>query len=197
MVLSIPSGGTPVGYEIANALHLPMDLIIVRKVQIPFNTEAGFGAIDPDGEAIFNDNLLKQLDLTNNEIDAQIKKTMHVIHRRNRLFREAKPFPHLRDKCVILVDDGLASGFTMLAAIRFAKRRGAGRIVVAVPTASKKTIDFILPEVDELVCPNVRSRFPFAVADAYRNWYDLEDTEVMDIVGKIKVIRNNEKETKK
>ncbi len=85
---------------------------------------------------------------------------------------------------VFIVDDGLASGYTMLAAINFIKRKSPLKIIVAVPTASKKTVDSILPEVDELVCLNIRSGYPFAVADAYEDWYDLTDEEVLEILKK-------------
>jgi putative phosphoribosyl transferase len=185
IVLAIPSGGLPVAAEIANALDLPADLLIVRKIQIPLNTEAGFGAMSPDGEIILNEKLLRQLKLTEEEISTQIKKTFENIQQRNRLFREGKPYPHQEHDTVIIVDDGLASGFTMLAAVTFMKKRGAQKITAAVPTGSRNTVEFILPRVDELVCLNVRSGFPFAVADAYRNWYDLADREVMDIVRKM------------
>jgi predicted phosphoribosyltransferase len=184
IVFGIPSGGVPIASEIANALNLPIDLIIVRKIQIPYNPEAGFGAMGPDGEIILNEILLDQLRLTEDKIKTQIKKTMDVIKKRNQLFREERPFSSLKGKIAIIVDDGLASGFTMLAAIKFIKIKAPRKIIIAVPTASKKTIDFILPEIDELICLNVRRRFPFAVADAYRNWYDLTDEEVLDTIKK-------------
>jgi putative phosphoribosyl transferase len=187
MVLAIPSGGIPVASEIAHALDLPMDLMIVRKIQIPFNPEAGFGAMSPDGEIILNEQLLRQLKLTEDEISTQIKKTFETIQQRNRLFREGKPYPQPERDAIIIVDDGLASGFTMLAAVTFMRKRGAQKITVAVPTGSKNTIEFVLPEVDELVCLNVRSGFPFAVADAYRNWYDLADKEVMAIAKRMTI----------
>lgn len=189
IILAIPSGGVPVASEIADALKLPMDLIIARKIQIPYNPEAGFGAMGPDGEIILNERLLSQLRLTEDDIDKQIQRTKDILKKRNQLFRGEKPFPSLKDKIVIVVDDGLASGYTMLAAVGFIKRRIPLKIVVAVPTASERTADFILPEIDELVCLNVRSGFPFAVADAYKNWYDLTDEEVLDII-KTANIRN-------
>ena len=184
MVLAIPSGGVPVASAIAGSLNLPIDLIIVRKIQIPFNTEAGFGAMDPDGNVIFNEGLLNHLKLTENQIRTQIKQTTDVITKRNRLFREGKPYPALQNRDVIVADDGLASGYTMLAAVRFIKRKNPHKIIAAVPTGSKRTIEFILPELDELVCLNVRSRFPFAVADAYVKWHDLTDKEVLNILKK-------------
>lgn len=179
IILGIPSGGVPVASEIVEMLHLPMDLMIVRKIQIPFNPEAGFGAIGPDGEVILNEQLTVQLGLTEEEIKSQAEKTQEGIRRRNRVFRRGKPFPSLTNKIVILVDDGLALGYTMLAAVRFVKRKNPEKIIVAVPTASKRTVDFILAEVDELICLNVRHGISFAVADAYHNWYDLTDDEVL------------------
>lgn len=182
IVFGIPSGGVPIASEIASSLNLPFDLIIVRKIQIPFNPEAGFGAMDPDCKIILNEGLLSQLRLTEDEIRTQIKKTMDVVTKRNHLFRGGRPYPSLENKNVIIVDDGLASGYTMLAAVQFIKRKVPKKMIVAVPTGSRRTIDFILPETDELICFNVRSMFPFAVADAYRNWYDLTDKEVLDIL---------------
>jgi putative phosphoribosyl transferase len=189
LVFGIPSGGVPVASEIADALKLPMDLIIVRKIQIPYNPEAGFGAMEPEGEVILNERLLNQLRLTEREIKTQIQRTKDILKKRNRLFRGEKPFPSLKEKIVIVVDDGLASGYTMLAAIKFIKRKLPQKIIIAVPTASERTVNFILIEVDELICLNVRSRLPFAVADAYRTWYDLTDKEVLDII-KTANIRN-------
>lgn len=184
IVFGIPSGGVPVASEIAKALSLPLDLIIVRKIQIPYNPESGFGAVGPDGRVIFNEILLNRLNLTDDEIREQVKNTMDMIQRRDHLFRGDRPYPQLKGKNVILVDDGLASGYTMLSAVRFIKRHGPEKIVVAVPTASKRTIDYIIPETDELLCLNVRTGFSFAVADAYINWYDLTDKEVLDILKK-------------
>lgn len=184
MIFAIPSGGVPVAAEISRELEIPMDLLIVRKIQIPYNPEAGFGAISPDGEVIFNERLLNQLVLTKDEINNQIKKTKEIIEQRNMLFRHGRPYPLIKDKYVIIVDDGLASGYTMLAAINFIKRKDPKKVIVSVPTASEKTVDFLLNKADEIVCLNVRSGFPFAVADAYINWYDLSDEEVLEILKK-------------
>ncbi len=184
MIFAIPSGGVPVAAEISRELEIPMDLVIVRKIQIPYNPEAGFGAISPDGEVIFNERLLSQLVLTKDEINNQIKKTKEIIEQRNMLFRHGKPYPPIKDKDVIIVDDGLASGYTMFAAINFIKRKDPKKIIVSVPTASEKTVNFLLNKVDEIICLNIRSGFPFAVADAYINWYDLSDEEVLEILKK-------------
>lgn len=179
LVFGIPSGGVPVAAEIARFLELPLDLLIVRKVQIPWNPEAGFGAVNPDGEVIFNDALLKSLRLSQAEINEQVNKTLRILQKRQALFRAERPYPDLTGKTVILADDGLASGYTMLAAIKFIQKRSPKKIVVAVPTGFVQTVNFIQPEVDELVCLNIRGGLSFAVADAYQNWYDLTDAEVL------------------
>ncbi len=182
IVLGIPSGGMPVAKEIAGALNLSLDLMIVRKLQMPYNPEAGFGAMTLDGEIILNQQLVDWLGLTEDEIRRQAEDTFEVIKRRNQVFRKGRPFPSINGRIVIIVDDGLASGYTMLTAVRFVKRNKPEKIIIAVPTASGRTVDLILPEADELVCLNVRNGISFAVADAYRNWYDLSDEEVLSII---------------
>ncbi len=182
LILAIPSGGLPVAAEIARALILPLDIIIVRKLQIPNNPEAGFGAMGPDGDVIVNEELLSQLMLTEETVKTQIKKTEEVIRKRDRLFRAGRPFPSCKDRSVIVVDDGLASGYTMLAALKHIRRKMPSSLIAAVPTGSERTIKIIQRETDEVVCLNVRSGFSFAVANAYRNWYDLTDEDVLTIL---------------
>ncbi len=182
LILGIPAGGVPVAAEMAKALAMPLDIIIVRKFQIPFNPEAGFGAMGPDGEVILNEELLSQLALTEEAIRVQVRKTGEVIRKRDRLFRDGRPFPSCRGRTVIVVDDGLASGYTMLAALKYIKRKMPSRLIAAVPTGPERTINKILGETDEVICLNVRSGYSFAVADAYRNWHDLTDEDVLAIL---------------
>ena len=184
IVLAIPAGGVPVAAEIATALNLPADLLIVRKIQLPDNTEAGFGAMGPEGEFVLNEPLVHYLGLREDDIVTQKLKTRDVINWREQVFRDGRPYQDMNNKNAIIVDDGLASGYTLLAAIGFIRRKGAKKIIAVVPTASRKTVEFILPQVDELVCLNVRAGFFFAVADAYRNWYDLEDDEVISLINR-------------
>ena len=181
IVLAIPAGGVPVAFEIARRLKLLMDVAIVRKIQIPGNTEAGFGAMGPDGEVIFNEGLMRTLRLTKEEVQQQTDKTRKTLEARDRLFREDRPFPDLSGKDVILVDDGLASGYTMSEAVKFAKRKHAKKIIVAASTASDSSINLILPLADKLYCLNIRG-YPFAVAEAYEKWYDLSDEEVVELL---------------
>jgi predicted phosphoribosyltransferase len=185
IVFAIPSGGVPVAAEIAKALTLPLDLIIVRKVQIPDNPEAGFGSVSPDHKVLLNENLLSMLNLSEKEVERQIQITREIIKKRNELFRKGVPFPSIKGRVAIIVDDGLASGYTMLSAIDYVKKHEPQKIVVAVPTGSKRTSEIILPEVDELVCLNIRSGYTFAVANAYENWYDLADDDVISLLNTI------------
>lgn len=184
IILAIPAGGVPVAYTVAKELAVPMDVVVVRKAQIPWNTEAGFGAVTWDGETVLNEPLVEQIGLTIEEVEESISKTKKTIEERLRKFRGHKPMPQLKDKVLILVDDGLASGFTMLAAVRSARKRRPKKIVVAVPTAALGAVELLVPEVDEIACLNIRSGPSFAVADAYENWYDLTDEEVLKILNK-------------
>jgi putative phosphoribosyl transferase len=181
-LFAIPAGGVPVAVEIARALALPLDLIIVRKIQLPWTTEAGFGALDPAGQAIFNEDLLRRMPLSPEDIDIQVEKTAAAMQQREATLRGGKPYAPLNGQPALVVDDGLASGYTMRAALRFLKAQGAGQLIVAVPTGSERTVWELLPEVDELYCLNVRGGFSFAVADAYENWYDLTEEEVLALM---------------
>lgn len=182
IVLAVPAGGVPVGCVIAQRLAVPMDVIIARKTQIPWSPEAGFGAVAWDGTLVLNENLVKQLHLTQEEIKAAVLETKRNVEERLRKFRGNKPLPNLKDKIVILVDDGLASGYTMLVTVRSVKEKASKKTVVAVPTASRGAVELLMSEVDEIVCPNIRSGESFAVAEAYENWYDLTDEEVLELI---------------
>jgi predicted phosphoribosyltransferase len=182
LLLAVPSGGVPVAAEAARLLSLPLDLLIVRKLQIPFNPEAGFGAMTLSGEILLNDELVKSLGLGKDAIAATIKATKEVLDRRNSLFRRGRLPPSCQGRRVIIVDDGLASGYTMRVAAQWVGKMEPERVVVAVPTGSERTVVLLRREVDEVVCLNVRSGYRFAVAEAYRRWHDLSDEEVLKII---------------
>jgi predicted phosphoribosyltransferase len=185
MVLAIPSGGVPVAAEISRALCIPVDLLVLRKIQIPWNPEAGFGALAPDGTRFMNDPLLRTLGLTGREVEQQLRQTLSILRKREEVFRKGRAYPSFEGKTVIITDDGLASGYTMLAAVRFIRKSAPEKVIVAVPTSSARTADFILREADELCCPNIRRGPVFAVADAYVDWYDLSDGEVLEILAEL------------
>lgn len=182
LLLAIPSGGVPVALALQPSLMWPLELLLVRKVQIPHNTEAGFGAVNLDGKRFFNEKLLDALHLSWEVVDNQVRNALRTIRQRNTLFRCDKPFPDIFGKEIIIVDDGLASGYTMLAAISFVRDRRPESISVAVPTGMSDTVAQIAGEVDRLYCLNIRESYPFAVANAYMNWYDLTDREVLHLL---------------
>ena len=179
VVLAIPAGGVPIGAEIARAIHAVFALAIVRKVQVPGNTEAGFGAVTWDGRVLINDLLLKALGLKRSEIDAAIREAKKNVSDRVSRFTGGNPFPGVAGRSVILADDGLASGFTMLAAIQSIREMNPAQIIVAVPTASRSSADSVAMHADKLICLNIRTSARFAVAEAYKRWYDLSDSEVI------------------
>ncbi len=181
VVLAIPSGGVPVGIEVAKILKAPLVPLVVRKIQLPWNSEAGFGAINQFGDIFINRPLVKELGLTPEEVQRQITKTVENVQKRVKTFGVGE-LPDLSGRTAILVDDGLAAGYTMEAAIAAVKRLNPFRIVVAVPTCSADSAQRIAKEVDLLVCPNLRSGYPFAVANAYRRWRDLEEGEVLKML---------------
>jgi predicted phosphoribosyltransferase len=180
LVLAIPAGGVPVGREVAMALGTPLSLAVVRKIRIPGSTESGFGAVTWDGEVLINEQLRAALGLTGQEVERAVAETRDNVARRVVRFTRKGGLPEMAGKTVILTDDGLASGFTMLAAIKSIRLRHPAGILVAVPTASASSAMLIAGQADQLVCLNIRSGRTFAVADAYEDWYDLEDDEVLN-----------------
>jgi len=181
-VLAIPAGGVQVAFLVSKRLKIPLDLTVTRKIHVPWNKEAGFGAISWDGIILLNEPLVASLGLRKDEIDRCVVEEKKVIRRRLQMFRHDKPFPDLKDQTVIIVDDGLASGFSMLTTIKAMEKRDVKEIVIAVPTAPLSAIELIRPHVDKIVCLNIRSGPFFAVADAYKLWYDLEDEDVINLL---------------
>lgn len=181
-IFAIPAGGVPLAAVLSKRLNLPFDVLVVRKIHIPWNREAGFGAISWDGTILFNESILDLLGLKREEIERCIFEEKEEIEKRLKMFRGDKPFPDIQGKTVIVVDDGIASGFTMLVAISSLKKKEPKRIIVAVPTASMSAIQMIRNEADKIFCLNIREGRTFAVADAYKLWYDLENEEVVEIM---------------
>jgi putative phosphoribosyl transferase len=181
IVMGIPAGGIAVAAEIAKELNLLLDIAVVSKITLPWNPEAGYGAVAFDGTVMLNEELLPRLDLRNQEIQEGIKKTEQKVAARVAMFRGNRPLPDLK-RPIILVDDGLASGFTLHVAIKALRKAGATNVVVAVPTCHLESAQMILEEVEAIYCPNVRSGLSFAVADAYEQWSDLTEQEVIIIL---------------
>jgi len=186
ILLAIPSGGVPVAAAMMPFLQWPLELLLVRKVQIPWNTEGGFGAINLDGDRVINQRLLKMLPLTDKMVEKQVSKALGTIEQRNELFRGGRPFPDIAGKEVIIVDDGLASGYTMLAALQYVRRRQPSSLSIAVPTGLLETVETLAAQADRLYCLNIRESTPFAVASAYRNWFDETDAGIIDLLQRIR-----------
>jgi putative phosphoribosyl transferase len=181
LVLALPRGGVPVGYEVARALHVPMDVFIVRKLGVPGHEELAMGAVASGGVRVLNDQVVKGLGIPDYVIDAVASWEQQELERRERLYRGQRPPPDVRGKTVILVDDGLATGSTMLAAVRALRQLGPARIVVAVPVASRDTCDLLKTEVDEVVCAVTPEPF-YAVGLWYRNFSQTTDEEVRELL---------------
>lgn len=192
LVLAIPNGGLAVAAPIAEAFGAQLDLLIVRKLQIPYNPEAGFGAITSLGTIILNEPLVARIGLNQDQINSVVEQTRAQIENRKQGYAGLVGHYSPESKIVILVDDGLASGYTMLAAIQSVKNLTPRKILVAVPTASSSAVSRIRDEVDDLICPHIGSGFVFAVADAYQNWYDVSETEVIEL---LRSIRQEQKES--
>jgi putative phosphoribosyl transferase len=179
LVLAIPRGGVEVGYRVARALDADFSLVIVRKLPFPNNPEAGFGAIAEDGSRVIIERAA--YGLPRDTIERIVEFQREEIKRRTRALRRGNSLPDLTGKTVILVDDGIAMGSTMRAAIKLCEDQGARRIVVAVPVTGERAAREIGALVDEIV---ILEKPPFfrAVAQVYRNWYDVSDQEVLEIM---------------
>ena len=190
-VLAIPAGGVEVAYTVAKGLRLPLDVAVTRKLHVPWNPEVGFGAVSWVGQVFLNEPLVDALNLTEEDIERCVDEENEVIRRRLLMFRGGNPYPDLRDKTVVVVDDGLASGYSMLTTLKALKPLGVKEMVVAVPTAPMRAIQLVRPQADRIFCLNVRTGPIFAVADAYRVWYDLEDADVVRILRKASLFEQN------
>jgi predicted phosphoribosyltransferase len=182
LVLGIPAGGVPVAVVVARTLNLRFDVAVVSKITLPWNTEAGYGAVAFDGTVRLNSALIARIGLTEAQIRVGIKETTAKVNRRMEKLRKKHPFPDLSGQSTILVDDGIASGFTLRVAVEALKKAGAKQIIVAVPTAHKESLDAMVSQVDAVFCPNIRSGLRYAVADAYERWTDVDESEVLKIL---------------
>jgi predicted phosphoribosyltransferase len=190
LILAIPNGGLEVAIPIAKKLDADLDLLIVRKLQIPYNPEAGFGAITSLGTVLFNKALVDRIGLSDGEIQQVIQRTRTQIETRKNAYKGLVGQYSPEDRFVVLVDDGLASGYTMLAAIDSVRQLSPRQIIVAVPTASSSAFSKVREAVDELISPHVGTGYVFAVANAYKNWYDVPDKEVIQLLQDFRDIKD-------
>ena len=181
LVLALPRGGVPVGYEVARALGAPLDVFVVRKLGVPRYEELAMGAVATGGVRVLNDEIVRGLGISEREIDAAVGRELQELARRERLYRGDRPPPDVAGRTVIVVDDGLATGATMRAAIRALRQQEPRRIVVAVPTASPDTCEALKAEADDVVCAMTPEPF-FAVGHWYEDFTQTTDDEVRDLL---------------
>ena len=181
VVLALPRGGVPVADEIARALHAPLDVWVVRKVGVPWHEELGVGAVSEGGTVHLNEDVLEHVELTRDELAEAIGRKQREVEERVKLFRGGLPPPELRDRTVILVDDGIATGGTVRAAIESIRAQHPKAIVLAVPVAAPEAVEALTPEVDRLVCLKTPADL-HAIGLWYRDFGQVSDEEVVRIL---------------
>lgn len=186
LVLAVVRGGVPVATAVAGGIRADLDIIIPRKIPIPSEPEAGYGAVTEDGTVVLNERLVQQVGLSRDQINQQAEQVRREIERRSSVYRSVLPPVEVAGRRTIVIDDGLASGYTVIAAIRSLQKRQAAEIIVAVPTCSAGAYDLVRREVDDLVTLNTGYGGFFAVAAYYRYWHDLTDQEVIEQLEKWK-----------
>jgi putative phosphoribosyl transferase len=183
LVLGLPRGGLPVAFEVAQALDAPLDVFLVRKLGLPGQEELAMGAIASGGITVLNSEVVDRLAVPRHVIDAVAAREQRELERRERLYRGARPPLDVRGKTVILVDDGLATGATMRAAINALREQQPAQIVVGVPIAAPETCDAFRDEVDEIVCAITPEPF-YAVGLWYEDFTQTSDEEVRDLLAR-------------
>ena len=183
IVLGLPRGGVPVAYEVAKALHAPLDVFVVRKLGVPGYEEYAMGALAGGGVRVLNDEIVQRLGISDAAVDAVTRDEQRELERRERLYRGGRPLRNLRGRTVILVDDGLATGSTMLAAAKAVRAQQPARIVVAVPTAAAETCAQLRSYADEVVCASTPEPFR-AVGMWYDDFSQTSDEEVRELLAR-------------
>jgi putative phosphoribosyl transferase len=183
IVLALPRGGVPVGFEVAEALYAPLDVFLVRKLGVPGREELAMGAIASGGVRVINEDVMRELNIPARWLDVAAADEMPELRRRELAYRDGRPAPDVRDKTVILVDDGLATGATMKAAVAALKRMAPAKIIVAVPVGAAQTCDEFRNLADEVVCAQQPDPF-WAVGNWYRNFEQTTDDEVRELLAR-------------
>lgn len=181
LVMGIPRGGVPVAYEVARALRTPLDVIVVRKLGVPFQPELAMGAIASGGVRVLNPEVVEELGYPESVIATVVARELEELTRREHLYRDGRPALDPRDRTVIVVDDGLATGSSMLAAVRSVRARGAAAVVVAVPVGAKSTCRQLSRAADDVVCPLQPESF-IAVGQWYADFGQTSDDEVRSLL---------------
>ena len=183
LVLALPRGGVPVAYEVTKALRAPLDIFLVRKLGVPGHEELAMGAISTGGVRVINADVVDHLRIPARVVDAVVETELRELERRERLYRGARTEPEVSGKTVILVDDGLATGSTMRAAVEALRQQSPARIVVAVPVSASETCDEYRMGVDEIICAQTPEPF-MGVGMWYQDFSQTTDAEVRDLLAK-------------
>lgn len=181
IILAIPRGALEIGAVLRDELELPLDIIVTKKIGAPGNEEYAIGVVGPDGQYEVNEGVVAMYGIPREYIEDEAKRLRHVIKRRYRDYRGDHPLPDLKNKTVIIVDDGIATGFTTLAAVNYAHRQNPEKVVLAVPVSAEDSYHKLEPKVDELICLDVRSDF-YAVGQFYQNFNQVSDEEAKRIL---------------
>ena len=181
LVVALPRGGVPVAFEVARALGAPLDILAVRKLGAPGNPELGVGAIAEDGSAVLDAETARRVGMTQQLLQATIDREVRELRRRVTEYRDGRPPLDVRGRTVIVVDDGLATGLTDLAAVRALRARGAGRIVVAVPVGARESVALVGEEADEIVCHTIPHDL-LGVGRWYHDFSPVSDVEVLTLL---------------
>jgi putative phosphoribosyl transferase len=189
VVLALPRGGVPVGYEVAEKLQLPLDIFVVRKLGVPWNEEFAMGAIASGGSCYLNQDTILSLHIPQDTVNHIIEQERAELERREKVYRENAPPIEVQNKTVILVDDGLATGASMKAAVMAVRQRNPARIIVAVPVAAKEVRDQFMREADEVVCVETPEPF-FAVGEWYENFGAISNEEVRTLLEKSRLVES-------
>lgn len=184
IVLALPRGGVPVAYEIAAALSVPLDVFIVRKLGVPGHEELAMGALAMGGATVFNNEIMNSLGISKQAIDNVIQMEKKELQRREIEYRENKPYPLIKNKIIILVDDGIATGASIKVAINALRQLDPAEIVLAVPVAEAGTCKKLESLVEKVICPMQPTDF-FAVGQWYEEFNQTTDEEVHDLLKKI------------
>ncbi|BAY39634.1 hypothetical protein NIES2111_40100 [Nostoc sp. NIES-2111] len=183
LVLALPRGGVPVGFEVAKALNAPLDVLIVRKLGVPENEELAMGAIASGDVRILNQGIISQIQISDEVIAKVTAQEQRELERRERMYRGDRPFPDLKEKIVILVDDGLATGATMWAAVLAVKQKQPKEVVIAVPVAAPETYEEMHNNVENMICANTPTPF-CSVGLWYEKFPQTTDDEVRELLKK-------------
>ena len=181
LVLALPRGGVPVGFEVAKALHAPLDLMLVRKLGVPGRRELAMGAIATGGARVLNQDVIAMYNISTETIDQVVADEEKELQRRYRAYRDDLPVPDLDNRCVILVDDGIATGATMRAAVAALRQTGPSEIVVAVPVGAQETLDLLRNEADQVICLAVPDML-FSIGQWYSDFTQVSDDDVRTLL---------------